>query len=332
MLWKRIGIDMGTATLVIYVKGDGVVLNEPALLASDPSGLRMLAVGSSARELLRRQPDSLRAVKPLRDATITDYRAAAMLLQHSIARVCGRQRIFRPDVMLAVPSGVTGVERRAVLEATMQAGARTAYLIEKPRASALGANLPISTAHGVAICHLGAGATEVAVISAGDIVAAEWLRTGGAHLDAAVAAAVKARHGIDIDEQEAERVKIGLGSAVPPQGSAAMDATSSRSGNGRVTVTANEVYAAIADAVDSISAMVGRVWAQTPADVQRAVRPQGIMLTGGGARLRGWAPLLSQRTGLPVQVAAQPEACAAVGAGLALENLQVIKGAQHYIT
>jgi len=174
ILSKKIGIDLGSSSMVVYVKGDGVVLNEPSLIASDEQGMRVLALGAAAREMLRRGDGTVTALRPVRDGDVIDQRAAALALAHFVARVCGRQRIFRPDLMLSVPSTVTGVERRAVLEAGMRAGAKTAYLIEKPLAAALGASLPIASTAGVAVCHLGAGSTEAAVIAQGDMVAVSY--------------------------------------------------------------------------------------------------------------------------------------------------------------
>ncbi len=333
MLSKKIGIDMGTSSMVIYVKGDGVVVSEPALLASDETGVRVLAVGTAARDLLRREAGRVRGLRPVRDGSVADFRVAGIMLQHFIARVCGRQRIFRPDVMLSVTSGVTGVERRALLEATMVAGAKTAYLIEKLLAAAIGANLSITTTPGLAVAHLGAGATEVAVISAGEMVASERLRVGGAGLDAAIAETVGQDRGVAIDEQEAERLKIGIGSAVAPASSASMEAAASdRSGRPlRIAVAAVEVHTAMRPHLEAMGTGIARLLEQTPTGLRAAVRTQGLVLTGGGAQLRGLVPLMSGRLGLPVRVAAQPQACVAIGAGMALENMQVLTAGQHYI-
>ncbi len=334
MLSKKIGIDMGTSSMVVYAKGEGVVLNEPALIATDEKGVRVLAVGGAAREMLRREGGSVRAMRAVRDGAIVDYRAAALMLQHFIARVCGRQRIFRPDVMVAVPAAVTGVERRAVLEATILAGARAAYLIEKPLAAAIGAGLPVASARALALCNLGGGGTEFAVISAGEIVALELIRVGGQRLDASIATLIKQRHGFTIGEHEGERLKIGIGSALPPAEPLSMEAAGldSTGRSASLRVTAAEVWESISEPLADIIAAIERVLDQTPADLRVEVRAQGLVLTGGGAQLRGLAPFVTGRTGFPARVAGQPQACVAIGAGMALENLQVLKGGHHYIT
>jgi rod shape-determining protein MreB len=331
MLSKKIGIDLGTASLTVFVKGEGVVLAEPALVAMDQNGGRVLAVGSAASDLLGRGAPA-RAVRPMKGGTLVDYQSAGALLHHSIGRVCGRQRIFRPDVMLSVPLAVTGVERRAVLEATMQAGARTAYLIEKPLAAALGAHVPIATTPGVLVCHIGAGTTEAAVIAMGEMVAATSTSTGGTQLDAAIADMVAVTHGLRLDATEAERVKLEIGSAEDhPAGSIDVSGQDAQGRPTTVAITAPEVRQAIGALLDGMTAMLARVLDQAPPEVQPEVRRAGVVLTGGGAQLRGLAPFLSARLAVPVQVAAHPQVCVAVGTGMALDNLQIIRRGQHYI-
>lgn len=331
MLSKKIGIDLGTATLTVFVKGEGVVLAEPALVAMDQNGGRVLAVGSAASDLIGRGT-AARAVRPIKGGTLVDYQGAGALLNHSIGRVCGRQRIFRPDVMLSVPLAVTGVERRAVLEATMQAGARTAYLIEKPLAAALGAHVPIATTPGVLVGQIGAGTTEAAIIALGEMVAASSSATGGLQLDAAIADGVAARHGVRLDQPESERVKLEIGSADEHANGRMEVRGADQHGNpATITVSAAEVREAILPLLDGLAAMLVRVIDQAPADIQPAVRRAGAVLTGGGAQLPGLAPFLSARLAMPVQVAAHPEVCVAVGTGMALDNLQIIRRGQHYI-
>lgn len=332
MLSKKIGIDLGTSRVVVYVKGEGVVVNEPALLATDERGSRVLAVGAAASDLLTRGA-AVRAVPLGRPGNGLDYGAAGTMLQHLIGRVCGRQRIFRPDVMLSVPSQVTGVERRAVLEATMQAGAKTAFLIEKPLAAAIGANLPVSTAGALLVCNLGAAASDAAVIATGEVIAMGPVGPGGSALDRAVADAILQRHGLRIEPPIAEGLKVQLGSA-GPIGQAVVEITGvDQAGRPATqTITAAEVSSAITGPLEAIASGLTRLLEHASAEQRAQVQAFGAVLTGGGAQLPGISGFLSSRLGLPVKIAKDPQACVAVGTGLALENLQVIRRGQHYMT
>lgn len=334
ILSKKIGIDLGSSSMVVYVKGDGVVLNEPSLIASDEQGMRVLALGAAAREMLRRGDGAVHALRPVRDGDVIDQRAAALALSHFVARVCGRQRIFRPDLMLSVPSTVTGVERRAVLEAGMRAGAKTAYLIEKPLAAALGANLPIATSAGLVVCHLGAGSTEAAVIAQGDMVAVRHIRQGGAALVQAIVEAVARDHGVRVSDADAERVKITIGTASPvaEESLLELDGTSAGGRSTRLRITGAEVRAAMQEPLEAIAGQLTQLVQEVPEPVRAAAARAGVTLTGGGALLRGLPEFLALRTGLPVKVATNPQVCVAAGAGIALENFHLLKGGQHYIT
>lgn len=334
ILSKKIGIDMGSSSMVVYVKGDGVVLNEPSLIATDEGGMRVLALGAAAREMLRKGDGAVTALRPVRDGDVIDHRVAGLALQHFVARVCGRQRIFRPDLMLSVPSSVTGVERRAVLEAGMRAGAKTAFLIEKPLAAAIGAGLPIATTPGLAIGHLGAGSTEAAVIAYGDMIAIRRMREGGAALDRAIAAAVLRAHAVKLTDAEAERLKITIGAAAPVADEAILevDGVDAAGRPHRLRITGAEVRAAMTEPLEAMAANLRQLIADTPEPVRAAVQAAGVTLTGGGAMLRGLREFLAPRVGLPVRVATNPQVNVAAGAGLALENLHMMKGGQHYIT
>ena len=332
MLSKKIGIDLGTTRVVVYVKGEGVVVNEPALLATDEKGSRVLAVGAAASELLGRGTRA-RAVRLARDGDGLDYGVAGTMLHYLIGRVCGRQRIFRPDVMLSIPTQVTGVERRAVLEATMQAGAKTAYLIEKPLAAAIGANIPVSSVRAVVVCNLGAASSDAAVIAMGDVVSMARVGPGGTALDQMIASAIVERHGIRIDPSEAERLKVRLASATAPPEEALEVAGTDQDGHpARVAISAAEVSGAIAHALQEIAAGVGRLLQQETPEQWAQIAAFGVVLTGGLAQLRGISGFLSGKLGLPVKIAPDPQACVAVGTGMALENLQVIRRGQHYMT
>jgi rod shape-determining protein MreB len=332
MLSKKIGIDLGTSTVLVYVKGEGIVFNEPALMATDERGDKVLAVGSAARELLSKG-GSARTVRPVSNGSVMDYKTAGTLLQHVIWRIAGRQRIFRPDVMLSVSSRVTGVERRTVLEATMQAGAKTAYLIEKPLAAAIGAKLQIGALPGIAVCNLGAGSVETAVIVMGEVVANGVHGRGSAALDTAVGAWVYKTFQVRMDEKESERLKLELGSALPPPAESKAQATGTDAAGKRVVVevTAKDVHAAIAGELEAIRSAIKEVLERAPAEVQPHLKRNGLHLTGGGARLEGLSTFLSSQLGIPVHLAENPQACVAIGTGLALDNLQLIRRGQHYI-
>ena len=332
MLSKKIGIDLGTTRVVVYVKGEGVVVNEPALLATDEKGGRVLAVGAAASELLGRGTRA-RAVRLALDGNGLDYSVAGTMLHHLIGRVCGRQRIFRPDVMLSIPAQVTGVERRAVLEATMQAGAKTAYLIEKPLAAALGANIPVASVRAVVVCNLGATSSDAAVIAMGDMISMERVGPGGTALDQTIARTILERHGIRIEPSAAERLKLGLGSATAPPEEALEVAGTDKNGlPARLAISAAEVSSVIAPALEEVAAGLARLIEQTTPEQRSQIAAFGLVLTGGGAQLRGMSVFLSKKLGLPVKIARDPQACVAVGTGMALENLQVIRRGQHYMT
>lgn len=333
MLSKKIGIDLGTSTVTVYVKGEGVVVNEPALMATDEKGARVLAIGRAASELLGRGGKA-RAIRPVRDGDGVDYDLAGAMLQHLIGRIVGRQRIFRPDVMLSVAPIVTGVERRAVLEATMQAGAKTAYLIDKPMAAAIGARVSVATTDGIVVVNLGAGSTELAAIATGEILALESIRVSGQALDQAIEHAVASDRGLRLKAGEAERLKLEVGTAIAPASETGIDVTA-LDGDGRsvpLRVSNREVQLAILEPLSTIAASLQRVIAQLPADRRSSVHRNGVILTGGGAQLRGIAEFLTARSGLPARVARDPQSCVAVGTGMALDNLQVIRRGQHYIT
>jgi rod shape-determining protein MreB and related proteins len=333
VLSKKIGIDLGTSTVLVYVKGEGVVVNEPSVMATDEKGARVLAVGRAASEMVGRGRKA-RAVRLVRDGNGVDYEVASAMLQHLIGRIVGRQRLFRPDVMLSVAAMVTGVERRAVLAATIQAGAKTAYLIDKPMAAAIGARVSVSTTEGIAVVNLGAGSTELAAIAQGEILAMESLRIGGEAFDRAIDAAILKQHGLRLMPGEAERLKMELGSASALAGEADLEVSAVDEAGGRTAfrVSGSEVQAAIQQPLEAIAASLQRVLVQVPEARRAAVIRSGAVLTGGGAQLRGIAEFLGLRAGIPTRVASDPQSCVAIGTGMALDNMQVIRRGQHYIT
>jgi rod shape-determining protein MreB len=333
VLTKKIGIDLGTSTVLVYVKGEGVVLNEPALMATDEKGARVLAIGRAASELLGRGGKA-RAIRPVRDGDGVDYDAAGAMLQHLIGRIVGRQRIFRPDVMLSVAPMVTGVERRTVLEATMQAGAKTAYLIDKPMAAAIGARVSVATTDGIMVVNLGAGSTDVAAIAYGEMLAIDSIQTGSDALDRAIEVGVKTRHGQQLRPGEAERLKMGIGSATLPASETWLEVavTAAQGTSATLRVSSTEVHDAMQEPLATIANSLQQVLGQVPEGRRASLNRNGAVLTGGGAQLRGIADFLATRAAIPVRIARDPQSCVAVGTGMALDNLQVIRRGQHYIT
>ena len=332
MLSKKIGIDLGTSTVLVYVKGEGVVVNEPALMATDGKGGRVLAIGRAASQLLGRG-GTARSVRPVRDGNGVDYGVAGAMLQHLIGRIVGRQRIFRPDVMLSVGPMVTGVERRAVLEATMQAGAKTAYLIDKPMAAAIGAKVAVSSTDGIIVVNLGAGSTEMAVIVLGEIVAMQSVPIGGDALDRAIEASITRTRGAQLKPGDAERLKLEVGSAITPANETSIELNGDREPSEvSLRVSSTEVQVAIREPLETILAGLQRLLSQVPEAGRAAVNRNGLVLSGGGAQLPGMAEFLTARVGIPARVARDPQTCVAVGTGMALDNMQVVRRGQHYIT
>jgi len=334
VLAKKIGIDLGTSTVLVYVRGEGIVINEPSLVAVNRDGSRILAVGTQAREMVGRTPESIQVVRPMRDGVIADFVATEGMLHYFIARVQGRQRIFKPEVMSCVPSGVTSVERRAVTEAAISAGAKQAWLIDEPLAAAIGADLPINQPSGHAICDIGGGTTEIAVISLSGMVVAHSIRVGGNRIDDASAAYIKRKHSLLIGERTAEEVKIEIGAAVQLKEELSMEVRGRDLVSGlpkNVKVTSQEVVEAIQEPLAAIVGAVRAVLEETPPELAADIFDKGIVLTGGGAQLRGIDRYLVMHTGVPAIVADDPQTCVARGTGLALEHFEVLKRNQLYL-
>ncbi len=328
MFSKRLGIDLGTANSLVYLAGRGIVLNEPTVVAVTPKDSQVVAVGSEAKEMLGRTPETIKASRPMQDGVIADYAITEAMLRYFIDRVCGRSRLFKPDVMICVPAGVTQVERRAVLEATLSAGARHAYLIDEPLAAAIGAKIPISTPSGHMIVDIGGGSTEAAVISLGGVVAHRSERTGGNRLDEAIASFVKRRYGLVISDRMAEDIKVKYGSAVPvpSKDRKRFEVRGSDSVSGlprSISLSTEEVTEAIQAPLANIISAVKAVLEQTPPDLASDIIDKGIVMSGGTSQLRGLDKLMTQQVGVPVSVAESPLLCVALGTGLAIENLEV---------
>lgn len=333
-LSKKIGIDLGTSTVLIYVRGEGIVVNEPSLVAVNQDGTRILAIGAEAHEMVGRTPEAIQVVRPVREGVISDFVVTEGMLHHFIGKVQGRQRLFKPEVMICVPSGVTTVERRAVTEAAISAGARQAWLIDEPLAAALGARLPISEPRGCAVCDIGGGTTEIAVISLSGMVVAHSIRIGGNRIDDAIAAWLKARHNLLIGERTAEEIKIAVGAAAAPKEPLTTEVRGRDLVSGlprNLKVSSADVTEAIQDPLAAIVGAVRDVLEQTPPELAADIYDRGIVLTGGGALLRGMDRYLSMHTGVPALVADDPQTCVVRGTGLALEHFEVLKRNQLYL-
>jgi rod shape-determining protein MreB len=334
VLSKKIGIDLGTSTVLIFVKGEGIVVNEPSLVALNRDGTRILAVGRQALEMVGRAPDTIQVVRPMRDGVIADFVVTEGMLHHFIGKVQGRQRIFKPEIMVCVPSGVTSVERRAVTEAAISAGARQAWLIDEPLAAAIGAGLPIAEPRGNAICDVGGGTTEIAVISLSGMVVAHSIRVGGNRIDDAITAYMKRKHNLLIGERTAEEVKIAAGSAVLMKQPLVTEVRGRDLVSGlprNLEISSNEVTEAIQEPLRLIVGAVRGVLEETPPELAADIFDRGIVLSGGGAQLRGLDRYLAMHTGIPAVVADDPQTSVVRGTGLALEHFEVLKRNQSYL-
>jgi len=334
LLSKKIGIDLGTSTVLIYVKGEGIVVNEPSLVAVNRDGTRILAIGRKAQEMIGRTPDAISVVRPMRDGVIADFVVTEGMLHHFIGKVQGRQRIFKPEIMICVPSGVTSVERRAVTEAAISAGARQAWLIDEPLAAAIGAGLPINEPRGNAICDIGGGTTEIAVISLSGMVVAHSIRVGGNRIDDAIAAYLKRKHNLLVGERTAEEIKISTGAAVtmkePLIGQ--VRGRDLLSGLPRsLEVSSNEIVEAIQEPLRLIVGAIRTVLEETPPELAADIFDRGIVLSGGAAQLRGLDRYVAMHTGIPTVVTESPQTSVVRGTGLALENFEVLKRNQAYL-
>ena len=328
MFEKQIGIDLGTANVLVYMKGKGIVLNEPSVVAVSNSENRIVAVGNEARAMLGRTPGNISVTRPMRDGVIADYVITEAMLRYFIGKVCGRFRLVKPEVMICIPSGVTNVEGRAVHDAAIAAGARAAYLIPEPLAAALGANVPISAASGNLIIDIGGGTTEVAVISLNGIVTSHSVRVGGNRFDDVIAAYIKRRYNLMIGERTAEEIKINIGSAIRLEDELEMEVRGRDQLLGlprTVTVRTNEIVDAIADPVSSVTEAVKTVLEQTPPELSSDVMDKGMVMTGGGSLLRNIDKLLTSVTGVPCHVAEHPLNCVALGTGRAMESFEIMR-------
>ncbi|MEK7064442.1 MAG: rod shape-determining protein [Patescibacteria group bacterium] len=327
-LSKRVGIDLGTANSLVYVVGEGIVMEEPTVVAVSLADNKVLAVGREAEVMLGRTPGNIKASKPMRDGVIADYVVTEAMLRYFLRKVGAANQLFKPEVMVCVPAGVTQVERRAVLSATMSAGARTAYLIEEPMAAAIGAGVPIAEPSGNMILDMGGGASEAAVISLGGVVTFKSVRVAGNKVDESISRYIRKQHNLIIGELTAEKIKVKIGSATKLAKDESMEVTGRDSVTGlpkSVVVAASDVHVAISDPLNRIINMVKSVLEEVPPELSSDIIDKGIVMSGGTATLRNFDKLLTAQTGVPAFVAEDPLRCVVKGTGIVLENLELYR-------
>ena len=325
---KDIGIDLGTANILVTLKGKGIVLKEPSVVAIDRRSGTILATGHEAKEMLGRTPDQIKAVRPLKDGVIADFTATQLMLKNILMKVCQRYNAGRPRVVVGVPSGITEVEERAVEEAVMQAGAREVYLIEEPMAAAIGASLEVAEPSGSIIVDIGGGTTEVAVISLGGIVISHSLRIAGDELDEDIVNYIKREMNLAIGETTAEEIKQQIGCAMPLMTEMSMEIRGRDLTNGlpkNIVVTSKQIEEALKESINEIVESVKSTLEKTPPELASDIMEKGIVIAGGGALIQNIDKLLSIKTGMPVYFAEDPLECVVKGTGKTLEDLERLK-------
>ena len=328
MFIKKIGIDLGTANTLVYLPKKGVVINEPTVVAISIEDNRILAVGNQAKEMLGRTPEAIIALRPMKDGVIADYRVTEAMLRYFISKVLGRWRVFRPEVMVAVPAGITSTERRAVVEATVKAGAKMAYVVKEPILAAIGAGIPINEPVGHMIIDVGGGTSEMAVVSLGGIVSWASVRVGGDKIDQAISEFIRKKHNLAVGERTAEKIKIKLGSALPREEDISLKIQGRDLVAGLpkfIEINGNEITEAISEQLREIIQAVKSVLQATPPELVADIMDKGMILSGGGALLQDLDKLIMETIGVSCRLAKEPMLCVAKGAGLALEHLDIYK-------
>lgn len=325
---KKLGIDLGTTCILVYLPGHGVVLNEPSVVAVSEEENTILAVGADAKEMIGRTPETIVAYRPMRDGVIADYRMTEVMLRHYIKKVLGKWNIFKPDVMISVPAGVTSTEKRAVIEAAVKAGAKNAYVIKEPILAAIGAGIPIHEPRGHMIVDIGGGTIDVAVISLGGIVASNSMKCAGNKIDQAIIDHIKKTHNLAIGDKTAEEIKIQVGSAVPLEEELSMIIK----GRDYITglprtaeVKTNEIVRAINRELREIIKAIKDVFQDTPPELSADIIDCGITMTGGSSQLRNLPELVFRRTGVKAILSKDAQSCVAKGTGVALNHLDLYK-------
>jgi rod shape-determining protein MreB and related proteins len=325
---RKIGIDLGTANVLVYVKGRGIVLSEPSVVALSTKDNRVKAVGADALAMLGREPESIEVVRPMRNGVIADYDITEAMLRYFIKKASSPLSMSKPEVMICIPAGVTTVEMRAVKEAAISAGARYAYLIREPLAAAIGANIPVAQPSGNLIIDIGGGTTEVAVISLNDIVVSTSVRVGGNRFDEAIAAYIKRKYNMLVGERTAESVKIEIGSALPLARPLTMQVRGRDQVAGlprTIEINSNEITEAIQEPLEAVVNATRMVLSETPPELSSDIIDKGMIMSGGGSMLRRINELLTEVTSVPCYVADQPANCVAIGTGLALEHIDILR-------
>ncbi len=328
MFQNKIGIDLGTANTLVFFPKKGIVINEPTVVAISVEDNRVLAVGQEAKEMLGRTPETIVASRPMKDGVIADYRVTEAMLRYFINKALGKVRFFRPEVMISVPGGITSTERRAVIDAAVAAGAKSAFVIKETVAAAIGAGIPISSASGNLIIDMGGGTTDVAVLSLGGIVNSTSVRVAGNKLDTAIAEYVRKKHGLAIGDRTAEEIKITIGSAMALPEEEVMEIKGRDNISGlpkTVTVSTNEVVEAIQEELKEMVRAVKTVLQDTPPELASDIIDKGMIMTGGTAQLRNLDHYIAQAVGVPCYVADEALLCVAKGTGVALDHLDSYK-------
>jgi len=325
---RKIAIDLGTTNSLVYIPKKGIVINEPSVVALQASDNKIMAIGKEAKEMLGRTPDSIIAAHPLQEGAIANYKISETMLKNFVNRVSGRIRLIKPEIMISTPAGITSTERKAVIDACISAGAKQAYLIKQPIAAALGAGIPIATSSGNMIIDIGGGTSEVAVIALGDIVVSSSVRVGGDKLDNAISNYIRKKQNLIVGRQTAEQVKINIGSAIPTKEKLEIEISGSNSITGlpeSIIINSGDIAKAVKGPLLEIINTVKEVLQNTPPELASDVMDKGIVITGGGARLRNIDSLLTKVTGVPCEVAEEPELCTVKGCGIALDHLEAYK-------
>lgn len=325
---KKIGIDLGTTNTVVFIPKKGITMNEPSVVAISVLDNKILAVGNEAKEMIGRTPDSIIVSRPLVDGAIADYRVTGAMLRYFIKRAAGVFNFFKPEVLISVPAGITSTEKRAVIESTLDAGAKSVFLVKEPVLAAIGAKIPINSPIGNMILNIGGGTTELAVVSLGGIVSWSSVRIGGNKLDAAIVEYIKKKHGLAIGERTAELIKINIGSAVKQSAEEKISIRGRDLATGlpkTIEITSNEITEALGENLREIIQIIKSVLEVTPPELCSDIMDRGIVISGGGALLRNIDQLITKVTGVPARIADDPLFCVARGTGIVLENLDVYK-------
>lgn len=328
MFISKIGIDLGTTNILVYLPNKGIVIQEPSVVAVESSGKKIMAIGKEAHNMLGRTPDSVTAVHPLLNGAIANFRVTEAMLKYYINQVSGRIRFTKPDIMISVPAGITSTEKRAVVDATINAGAKNAYLIKEPIAAALGADIKISTPSGHMIIDIGGGTTEVAVISLSDIVVSSSARIAGNQIDQAIVSYVRKKNKLIIGKQTAENIKIKIGSCLPLDKDLSMEVSGSNSISGlpeSQILKTTDIIEPIKSVLNDIISTIKNVLQKTPPELASDIMDKGIVITGGSAHLRDIDKLFTKIIGVPCQIADNPETCVVKGTGIAIEHLSEYK-------